>query len=168
MVTKEDPHFTRELKVNTQKHPGDFFTVNDEPMGPIKGYFSDIISQYATKWMEKSRDKTKPFLCFYPMMPFTYESLRRISTCDIGIILVLSWVSCVVITSVDESVAFITAVHRRWVKLLRNLSVDQWERSFVHPESGREVGLKQNLALYDWHSRHHYAHIKNLVDREGW
>ena len=80
------------------------------------------------------------------------------------------WVSLadVKTLSAAESVGFISAIHERWVKLLKSMTEDHWNRSFVHPETRREVGLKQNLALYDWHSRHHYAHIRNLVDREGW
>ena len=28
--------------------------------------------------------------------------------------------------------------------------------------------LATNLALYDWHSRHHTAHITSLRSRMGW
>jgi hypothetical protein len=37
----------------------------------------------------------------------------------------------------------------------------------VHPESGRQ-NLAQVLAVYDWHSRHHTAHITQLRSRMGW
>ncbi|MEM9324401.1 MAG: YfiT family bacillithiol transferase [Bacteroidota bacterium] len=72
------------------------------------------------------------------------------------------------ISSATECVDFIAAVHRRWVKLLRALSSDQWDRSFVHPETGKAITLRRNLGLYDWHSRHHFAHIQRLIEREGW
>ncbi len=68
----------------------------------------------------------------------------------------------------EEAVEFIAAVHKRWVRLLRGLDEAQWRRSFVHPETKKEISIGENLALYDWHSRHHYAHIKDLREREGW
>ncbi len=68
----------------------------------------------------------------------------------------------------EEAVQFIAAVHKRWVRLLRVLDEAQWQRSFVHPETKKEIAIGENLALYDWHSRHHYAHIEGLRKREGW
>ncbi len=64
MVTKEDPHFTRMLNVNTQKHPGDYFDLDGTPKGPMKGYTSDIISQNALKWIKNLPDKSKPFFTY--------------------------------------------------------------------------------------------------------
>jgi len=66
MVSKENPHFTRLLKTNTQKHPGDFFTVDGEPLGAIKGYTSDIITEKAVSWMQEERDASKPFFLYLP------------------------------------------------------------------------------------------------------
>jgi hypothetical protein len=40
-------------------------------------------------------------------------------------------------------------------------------KGFNHPERGR-MTLDQTLALYDWHSRHHTAHITGLRARQGW
>ncbi len=55
IVTKEDPHFTRLLKVNTQKHPGDFFRVDGTPLGPIKGYTRDIIADSAIQFLKNNQ-----------------------------------------------------------------------------------------------------------------
>ena len=41
-------------------------------------------------------------------------------------------------------------------------------QSFIHPEHNEEVVLKKNIGIYAWHSNHHYAHIENLLKREGW
>jgi len=41
----------------------------------------------------------------------------------------------------------------------------------VHPtmlENGGRQSLAEVLAMYDWHSRHHTAHITNLRGRMGW
>lgn len=66
MVSKENPHFTRLLKTNTQRHPGDFFTVTGQPLGPIKGYTSDIITNSAVAWMRDQRDSSRPFFLYLP------------------------------------------------------------------------------------------------------
>jgi uncharacterized damage-inducible protein DinB len=68
---------------------------------------------------------------------------------------------------VDVSLALLTALHERWVALLESLSDDDFRKGYVHPESGRQ-NLTKVLALYDWHSRHHAAHITRLRARMGW
>lgn len=66
------------------------------------------------------------------------------------------------------SLTLLEGLHARWVVLLRSLRPQDYSRVFLHPESGREVELERNLALYAWHGRHHLAHITALKDRMGW
>lgn len=68
---------------------------------------------------------------------------------------------------IEPSLALLENLHQRWVALLRSLSSADWTRTFRHPEIGT-MTLEQNLALYDWHGRHHVAHITALREREGW
>jgi hypothetical protein len=68
---------------------------------------------------------------------------------------------------VDVSLAMIEGLHKRWVGLLESLSDVDFQKGFVHPELGRQ-NLAKTLALYDWHSRHHTAHITGLRTRQGW
>ena len=58
-------------------------------------------------------------------------------------------------------------LHERWVLLMNSLSGEQWDSSFIHPESGRKIMLKENVALYAWHCRHHFAHIQLAMEFEG-
>jgi uncharacterized damage-inducible protein DinB len=69
---------------------------------------------------------------------------------------------------VDVSLSLLTALHARWVALLRAMSDADFARSFVHPEMGRTLTLDQTLANYAWHGRHHTAHITTLRERRGW
>ncbi|HUA97250.1 MAG TPA: bacillithiol transferase BstA [Terracidiphilus sp.] len=69
--------------------------------------------------------------------------------------------------SVAPSLAFIEALHTRWVALLEPLGEEDFQRGFNHPEMGRQT-LAKSLALYAWHSRHHTAHITGLRQRRGW
>jgi hypothetical protein len=63
--------------------------------------------------------------------------------------------------------ALIEALHGRWVALMELLPDNDFSKGFNHPERGR-VNLATVLAMYDWHSRHHTAHITGLRARKGW
>ena len=68
---------------------------------------------------------------------------------------------------VDISLRLINAIHDRWVPLLESMSDADYQKRFIHPESG-EWTLDAALGLYSWHSMHHTAHITSLRDRLGW
>jgi hypothetical protein len=68
---------------------------------------------------------------------------------------------------VEVSLAMIEGLHGRWVALLLAMTDDDFRKGYNHPERGRET-LAKALAMYDWHSRHHTAHISGLRARMGW
>jgi hypothetical protein len=68
---------------------------------------------------------------------------------------------------VDLSLALLDNLHRRWVLLLESLTPAEWDRRFRHPELGVRT-LRQTVAMYAWHGRHHVAHIQALRLRMGW
>jgi uncharacterized damage-inducible protein DinB len=68
---------------------------------------------------------------------------------------------------IEPSLELITALHERWVDLLEAMTDDDFSKGFSHPERGR-MDLGTTLALYDWHSRHHTAHITALRTRQSW
>ena len=68
---------------------------------------------------------------------------------------------------VDVSMKIIEGIHSRWAKLLNAMSDEDFQRKLNHPESG-EWTLEKMLALYDWHSKHHTAHITKLRERNNW
>lgn len=65
---------------------------------------------------------------------------------------------------VAPSLDLLEALHVRWVRLLESLSDADFERRFLHPESG-PWRLDQYLAQYAWHGRHHIAHITEFRKR---
>lgn len=69
---------------------------------------------------------------------------------------------------IELSLDLLEALHARWLVLLENLSPEDLARVFVHPETGREIPLIRNLAIYAWHGKHHVAHITELRKRKGW
>jgi hypothetical protein len=68
---------------------------------------------------------------------------------------------------IEVSLDLLEALHARWVLLLRSLSESDFERSFQHPEWGI-MTIATLLRLYEWHGRHHVAHITNLRSRQNW
>jgi hypothetical protein len=69
---------------------------------------------------------------------------------------------------IEVSLGLLEGIHTRWVAVYRALGVEQFARSFVHPELGAEMTLDHHLQNYAWHSHHHLAHITELRRREGW
>lgn len=70
-------------------------------------------------------------------------------------------------TPIEVSLRLLEALHERWVVLLRGLKEEDWQRSFVHPESGPTI-LARALGLYAWHGSHHITHVTELRRRMGW
>lgn len=69
---------------------------------------------------------------------------------------------------VELSLQLISALHARWVVMMKNLSEADLKKEFVHPESGKSIPLDKMVGLYAWHSRHHVGHIESLKNRMGW
>ena len=70
-------------------------------------------------------------------------------------------------TAIETSLTLLEMLHDRWVRVLRAMTAADFARTLNHPENGL-MNLDQLLATYDWHSRHHVAHIVNLRQRNGW
>ncbi len=68
---------------------------------------------------------------------------------------------------VEVSLDLIASLHARWVAMFEAMTEDDFHRGYLHPINGKQ-SLAHALALYDWHSRHHTAHITNLRKSEGW
>jgi hypothetical protein len=58
-------------------------------------------------------------------------------------------------------------LHRRWDRLMRSMSDADFTRTLDHPEWG-PLDLNFMVRLYEWHGRHHPAHITSLRQRMGW
>lgn len=60
----------------------------------------------------------------------------------------------------DVSLKLTEAVHSKWVNILRNMTLEDYERKYTHPEYKKVFTLKEALHMYSWHGKHHFAHIK--------
>lgn len=69
---------------------------------------------------------------------------------------------------INVSLTLLHSLHTRMYAVLYHVAEADWERTYVHPESGKEFTLWFLLGLYAWHGRHHTAHITSLRERMGW
>jgi hypothetical protein len=71
------------------------------------------------------------------------------------------------LTPVEVSLTLLESLHARWTVLLRSLEAKDFQRKFIHPDSGPH-DVDWLLSLYSWHGNHHVAHITSLRERTGW
>lgn len=69
---------------------------------------------------------------------------------------------------IQLSLDHLKAVHAKLVYLLKGLNDADLQRGFIHPEGNETTSLAVNIGRYAWHGTHHYTHISNLIEREGW
>lgn len=61
------------------------------------------------------------------------------------------------------SLNLLAALHAKWIVLLKSLSSSDLQRSYIHPETNKQIRLDQLIALYAWHGEHHLAHLKLIL-----
>ncbi|WP_343695724.1 YfiT family bacillithiol transferase [Flavobacterium sp.] len=69
---------------------------------------------------------------------------------------------------VDPTLILLEGLHFRLAYIMKNLSENDLEKSFIHPENNSEYRLKQIIGMYAWHGNHHLAHITNLKKYKNW
>lgn len=70
--------------------------------------------------------------------------------------------------AIDISLDLLDAVHKKWNLLLRSLEETDLYKSYFHPETGDLVTLIEALSMYEWHGRHHIAHVTTLKQSKSW
>ena len=61
---------------------------------------------------------------------------------------------------IKSAMSILNGVHIKWMTIMDNMSDEDWSKGYFHPESQRFFRLDVAAALYDWHCRHHLAHIR--------
>jgi DinB superfamily len=68
---------------------------------------------------------------------------------------------------IEVSQVLLDSLHARWDHLWRSLQPQQFARPLIHPEAG-ERNVDWLLFLYEWHGKHHTAHVTELRKQRGW
>jgi hypothetical protein len=68
---------------------------------------------------------------------------------------------------IDVSLSLLESVHSRWDRVWRSLNPEHFARPLIHPDSG-ERNIDWLVFVYEWHGKHHTAHIAELRKQKGW
>jgi uncharacterized damage-inducible protein DinB len=68
---------------------------------------------------------------------------------------------------IEVSQVLMDSLHGRWDRLWRSLKPEHFARVLVHPEHGERT-VDWLLFLYEWHGKHHTAHITELRKQKSW
>ncbi len=68
---------------------------------------------------------------------------------------------------ISASLQLIESVHQKWHLLLKNLTANQLELTYFHPEHGRTFTLKETIGQYAWHCEHHLGHVEHAKVAAG-
>lgn len=68
---------------------------------------------------------------------------------------------------ITPSLKIIDGVHEKWSLLLKNLSDQEWDRTYFHPEHEKSFSIKEAIEMYNWHCKHHLAHIQQALENDG-
>jgi hypothetical protein len=69
--------------------------------------------------------------------------------------------------SIEPTLNLLEGLHYRMAYLMQNLSLDDLEK-FIHPDNNKEFTIKEIIATYAWHGKHHLAHITELKKLKNW
>jgi uncharacterized damage-inducible protein DinB len=68
---------------------------------------------------------------------------------------------------IEVSQTLLDSVHVRWDVVWRSMKPEHFARPLIHPDHG-ERNIDWLLFVYEWHGKHHTAHITELRKQKGW
>ena len=69
-------------------------------------------------------------------------------------------------TEIAPSMQLLEGLHARWGVILRNLTLEDLSKTYIHPEKTKPLNLADTIGLYAWHCQHHLAHIRQALERK--
>ena len=67
------------------------------------------------------------------------------------------------ITPIEASLSIIEGIYARWGDFFTQLTPEDFNRTFLHPEREVPFSLAEVSCFYAWHAAHHLAHIQNYL-----
>ncbi len=62
-------------------------------------------------------------------------------------------------SDIEVSLKILESIHERWVNVLENMTSEDFDKVYYHPEKNAESSLGENLLHYKWHCLHHLGHM---------
>ena len=70
-------------------------------------------------------------------------------------------------TPIEVSLKLLETLHDRWDRIWRSMRQEDFHRKLMHPDHG-ERNVDWLAFVYEWHGKHHVAHITELRKQKGW
>lgn len=67
---------------------------------------------------------------------------------------------------IESALSILKAIHFKWGILLESMSMEDFRRTYFHPEKQRNQALDEITLMYAWHALHHLAHVQHLILRD--
>ncbi len=68
---------------------------------------------------------------------------------------------------IEVSQTLLDSVHTRWDSVWRSMKPEHFARPLIHPDHGERT-IDWLLFVYEWHGKHHTAHITELRKQKNW
>lgn len=68
---------------------------------------------------------------------------------------------------IEPALRLLEGLHEKWVQVLESMTREQFDRSFIHPQSGDTVSLWHAMNYYPWHGQHHTAQIEWVLNNRN-
>jgi hypothetical protein len=68
---------------------------------------------------------------------------------------------------IEVSQTLLDSVHTRWDTVWRSMKPEHFARLLIHPDHGERT-IDWLLFVYEWHGKHHTAHITELRKQKRW
>ena len=67
---------------------------------------------------------------------------------------------------IQNALDLLHTLHSRWAYLIQKMQAADFERGYYHPEIQRVVKLSEAVLQYEWHCRHHLAHVETAKKKK--
>lgn len=67
---------------------------------------------------------------------------------------------------ISSAIYILNGVHQKWSIIMANLTQDDWQRGYHHPDIDKFFTLREASALYAWHCMHHLGHLKLIANQQ--
>lgn len=65
----------------------------------------------------------------------------------------------------EPALQILNGVHHKWSNIMSNLTEEDWQKGYHHPELNKFFTLREASALYAWHCMHHLGHLKIIANK---
>ena len=62
--------------------------------------------------------------------------------------------------NIKPSLMMLEATHDRMCNTFSSMTIEEFNRTYFHPDSQRNVDLLEHLSKFHWHGRHHLGHLR--------